>query len=159
MTECDVIAKTVEGGVEKGYVRQSNGTYLPDDLGPALGELVLRSMAHPAGSALTITYTAVPPGSGVRMGIDRDEDTLVNGVETNTGVFVSASDTGTSPALADTDGDGFDDGVEVAAGTDPNDAGSFPGAPVPVLPGLGGAVLGIALLSLGWLGVRRRMAS
>jgi len=30
VTECDAIAKTVEGGVEKGYVRQSGGSYLPD---------------------------------------------------------------------------------------------------------------------------------
>ena len=34
------------------------------------------------------------------MGIYRDEDDLGDGVETNTGVFVSASDTGTSPAQA-----------------------------------------------------------
>jgi cysteine-rich repeat protein len=64
------------------------------------------------------------------MGIDRDEDTLPNGVETNTGVFQSPSDTGTSPALADTDGDGSNDDVEIAAGTDPNSALSFPGGPV-----------------------------
>ena len=59
------------------------------------------------GSAQTITYTAVPPGSGTRMGIDRDEDTLSNGVETNTGTFIDANDTGTDPAIADHDGDGF----------------------------------------------------
>jgi cysteine-rich repeat protein len=130
VTECDVIAKTVEGGVEKGYARQSGGLYLPDDNGPAISEATLRAKANPAGSAQTITYTAVPPGSGTRMGIDRDEDTLLNGVETNTGTFVDANNTGTDPALADTDGDGFDDDVEVSSGTDPTDPLSFPGGPV-----------------------------
>ncbi|MGE4606888.1 MAG: MarR family transcriptional regulator, partial [Myxococcota bacterium] len=50
---------------------------------------------------------------------------------TNTGTFVDVNDTGSNPALADTDGDGFDDGLEVALGSDPNVAGSVP------VPGLG----------------------
>jgi len=70
----------------------------------------------------------VPPGSGTRMGIDRDGDTLPNGVETNTGTFVNGDDTGTDPTLLDTDGDGFDDDVEVAAGTDPTNPLQFPGS-------------------------------
>ena len=128
VTECDVIVKTVEAGVEKGYARQGNGSYLPDDNGLAISEASLRAKANPGGAAQTLTYTAVPPGSGTRMGIDRDEDTLLNGVETGTGTFVDANDTGTDSALADTDGDGFDDGVEVAAGTDPTDPLKFPGS-------------------------------
>lgn len=129
VTECDVIAKTVEAGVEKGYARQSSGLYLPDDNGAAISEAALRAKANPAGDAQTITYTAVPPGAGVRMGVDRDEDSLLNGVESNSGTFVDADDTGTDPTLSDTDGDGFDDGVEVLAGTDPTNEQSFPGGP------------------------------
>ena len=45
------------------------------------------------------------------------------------------------------------DGDEVAAGTDPNDAFDFPGAPnVPLLPGVGVGLLGAALT---WVGARR----
>jgi hypothetical protein len=55
------------------------------------------------------------------MGIDRDEDTLLDGVETDTGIFIDASDTGTDPTLVDTDGDGFGDAEEVLMGSDPND--------------------------------------
>jgi hypothetical protein len=44
---------------------------------------------------------------------DIDGDGLTNGVETNTGFFVSTSDTGTNPRNADTDGDGYSDGAEV----------------------------------------------
>ncbi|MEO1936579.1 MAG: hypothetical protein ABGX04_17535 [Myxococcales bacterium] len=155
VTQCDVIVKTVEGGVEKGYFSASGGTYTPDDNGPAISEAVLRAKANPGGDAQTLTYTAVPPGSGQRMGIDRDEDTLGNGVETNTGTFVDANDTGTDPALADTDGDGFDDGVEVSAGTDPTNSLSFPGS-VPLLGPLSVLVLGGGLLTAMRVGLKRR---
>lgn len=52
---------------------------------------------------------------------DTDGDGLADGVETNTGKFVSASDTGTNPFLKDTDGDGRSDGdeIKVAPTTDP----------------------------------------
>ncbi len=158
VTECDAIAKTVEGGVEKGYARIANGTYLPDDNGPAISEASLRAKADPVGDAQTITYTAVPPGSGIRMGIDRDQDTLRNGVETGTGVFVDGNDTGTSPALADTDGDGFDDGTEVNQGTDPTNPLDFPNQNLPALPGFGEALLVSALFLAGRRALRKRKA-
>ena len=41
------------------------------------------------------------------MALDRDEDLLLDGVETNTGVYLDPQHTGSNPALADTDGDGF----------------------------------------------------
>lgn len=65
----------------------------------------------------------------VRIGVsfnDGDSDGLADAVETNTGIFVDANDTGTDPANADSDNDTFLDGVEVAFGTDPNDSTDFP---------------------------------
>ncbi|MFL2480864.1 MAG: LamG-like jellyroll fold domain-containing protein [Verrucomicrobiales bacterium] len=62
---------------------------------------------------------------------DTDEDGLGDAVETNTGTYVSATNTGTNPRKADSDNDGLLDGVEtktglfIAAentGTDPNNA-------------------------------------
>lgn len=44
---------------------------------------------------------------------DTDHDGIPDRFETGTGIFVSADDTGTSPTLADTDGDGLSDGAEV----------------------------------------------
>ena len=59
---------------------------------------------------------------------DDDNDGLLDIVETNSGIFVSPNDTGTDPLLADTDGDGFDDGLEISLGTDPVSPFSFPQA-------------------------------
>ena len=52
---------------------------------------------------------------------DTDFDTLSDFVETNTGVFVGASDTGSNPRSTDTDMDGAGDGDEVRRGSDPSD--------------------------------------
>lgn len=60
---------------------------------------------------------------------DSDDDGLLDGVESNTGTFVDASDTGTDPLSGDTDSDGLNDLVETNTGvfvdadntgTDPN---------------------------------------
>ncbi|MEC9036945.1 MAG: LamG-like jellyroll fold domain-containing protein [Verrucomicrobiota bacterium] len=62
---------------------------------------------------------------------DTDKDGLLDGVETNTGTYVSATNTGTDPKNADSDGDKLLDGVETNTGelvdeentgTDPNNA-------------------------------------
>ena len=81
---------------------------------------------------------------------DDDDDTLLDVVET--GVY------GTNPFRADTDFDGFSDPDEIAAGTDPLDDRSFPGAVVPGLEGVGVVVLILALAALGGSMTRRRRA-
>jgi hypothetical protein len=58
---------------------------------------------------------------------DDDNDGVPDISETNTGIFISSSDTGTDPLKADSDDDGFNDGVEVGTGTDPLDITSYPG--------------------------------
>ena len=59
---------------------------------------------------------------------DTDGDGLSDGVETGTGTYVSATNTGTSPLNADTDEDGLADGVETNTGTlvNSNDTGTDP---------------------------------
>jgi hypothetical protein len=49
-----------------------------------------------------------------RDGIDNDGDGLLDGVETNTGTLIDATDTGTDPLDPDWDSDGLFDGFEVA---------------------------------------------
>ena len=50
---------------------------------------------------------------------DTDDDGYSDLVETNTGVFVSTTDTGTDPNNADTDGDGLTDSIELNTGVFP----------------------------------------
>jgi hypothetical protein len=159
--ECDLVAKLLEAGRERGYLYDpASDLFLPDDGGAGLADAALRAKA--ASVDQEVTYTCQPPGSGHRVALDRDRDALWNGVETGTGVFVSASDTGTSPALADSDGDGFADGVEVNVWqTDPTDPQSYPGStgapppPVPALSPVGMALL-FAALALAALPALRR---
>ncbi len=77
---------------------------------------------------------------------DSDADGLSDGAE----VMVH----GTNPMLADSDGDLFSDGAEIAAGTDPNDPGSFPIPSVPTL-GLFGRLLAAGLVLLAGLRLGR----
>ncbi len=160
--ECDLVAKVVEAGVERGYLHVGSGDFQPDDGAATITDGALRAKAAVVGQE--VTYTCAPPGSGNRMALDRDEDTLFNAVETDTRIFVSASNTGTSPALADTDGDGFDDDVEVTAGTNPNNPIDFPGAPPPPqVPSFSaGGLLALVMclvLGTGWWLARRRESS
>jgi DNA-binding beta-propeller fold protein YncE len=191
VTECDLVVKGSVGGAPRGWSRLSSGLF-QDDQGNSIDDPTLRALATTEGP---LTYTCAPPGSGTRMGIDRDEDTVLDGldncpavdnldqlntdgdpsgnacdadddgdglldtVETDTGIFVGPNDTGTDPLLADTDGDGFDDDDEIAAGSDPNDPGSYPGAaaiPALPLPAVGLLVAAMAAVSRrGMRGVRR----
>jgi hypothetical protein len=59
---------------------------------------------------------------------DTDGDGLKDGVETGTGIFVSATNSGTDPLKTDTDGDGLSDSVETGSGTftNPTNTGSDP---------------------------------
>jgi hypothetical protein len=86
---------------------------------------------------------------------DEDGDGLLDVVETGTAVYVSPTDTGTDPLDWDSDDDGFDDGWEVAAGTDPNDNPNFP-LPVPALGPWGQALLLLVLAGSAARGLRLR---
>ncbi|GAA5496608.1 hypothetical protein Rhal01_02793 [Rubritalea halochordaticola] len=60
---------------------------------------------------------------------DTDGDLFEDNVETDTGFFLSASDTGTDPLNKDTDGDRIPDGVEYARGFNPLDSSNYPQMP------------------------------
>jgi YVTN family beta-propeller protein len=90
---CDLVARAQLGGRDTGFVFH-DGRFVPDSTARALlSDYALRGLV--GTEARSLTFTCVPPGSGWRIGIDRD-------------------------------GDGFADGDELAAGSDPADARSTP---------------------------------
>ena len=70
--ECDLIVKGVIGGITRGYLMQSDGSYQSDRATETLTDTALRNLVNTGGQ--TLTFTCVPPGSGTWMGIDHDED-------------------------------------------------------------------------------------
>ena len=90
----DVVAKTMDGPKEAGFLYVGGGHFLTDRQGATqITDAALRQLA--TCGEHEVTYTCTPPGSGIRMGIDRD-------------------------------GDGFLDGDEQDAGSNPADPGSMP---------------------------------
>src|SRR5262249_52553428 len=86
---CDVIVKSQQrhgSGQphEVGFVYRGNGSFQPDRAAaPPLTDAALRQRTRDAGGELT--YTCVPPGSGRRLGIDRDDDGFLDGDERDAG--------------------------------------------------------------------------
>ena len=83
--ECDVVVKATIDSEQRGWVCTGAGcivgagTFESDKQGETETDTSLRAKAGVAGQELT--YVAVPPGSGVRIGIDRDEDGFLDADE------------------------------------------------------------------------------
>jgi DNA-binding beta-propeller fold protein YncE len=129
VTECDLIVKGSVGGTPRGWVRQASGLF-QDDTGATMDDASLRALATSEGP---LTYTCAPPGSGMRMGVDRDEDTVRDGVDNcpmhaNPDQLNTDGDAFGNVCDADDDGDGLPDVVETNTGiyVGPNDTGTNP---------------------------------
>ncbi|WPB75767.1 hypothetical protein KYC5002_43090 [Archangium violaceum] len=76
--EADLVAKTVVGGKPKGFLYdRTAGTWKPDDGTANITTTALRALATKAGQE--VTFTAVPPGSGTRIALDRNLDGKLDG--------------------------------------------------------------------------------
>ncbi len=93
--ECDLIVKGSVAGVERGAVREASGQFR-SDRNELFTDAALRGLVSTEGP---LTYTCAPPGSGVRMGIDRDLDTVLDGLD-NCPAFANTDQ-------ADSDSDGL----------------------------------------------------
>jgi DNA-binding beta-propeller fold protein YncE len=82
--DCDLIAKGMLAGEARGWVRLSDGTFQSDrEAEVPIGDSALRAVASTAGQE--VTYTCVPPGSGMRAGVDRDQDGVFDRDELDAG--------------------------------------------------------------------------
>lgn len=82
--ECDLVVKGIVASEPRGWLRLANGTFQGDRAADApLTDGALRTLAETPGQPLT--YTCVPPGSGARIGIDRDGDLTLDGDERDAG--------------------------------------------------------------------------
>jgi hypothetical protein len=71
-----LVVKGVQGGVQRGYVYQSVGSkFQSDRAGESYTAAQLQALAH-LGSELT--YTVVPKNTETRIGIDRDENGVLD---------------------------------------------------------------------------------
>jgi hypothetical protein len=116
VTECDLIAKGSVGGVERGWRRETgttpaNTTYR-SDVNTIVTDAALRALATSEGP---VTYTCAPPGSGTRMGINRDLDAVLDGtdncptVPNDDQLDSNSNGVGNACETTDTDGDGVVD--------------------------------------------------
>jgi len=82
--ECDLVAKLEAYNQEIGYIHLGSGSFKSDrQAQAAVSDASLRSVATWYG--VPVTYTCVPPGSGVRIGVDRDSDGYWDGDERDAG--------------------------------------------------------------------------
>ena len=96
---CDLVVKGRQNGIVRGWVYDGAGRFRSDRAADALvDKTVLRSLAD-VGSELT--YSGVPPGSGVRLGIDRDEDGYPDRTEADAGS--DPADPTSTPMTVDTE--------------------------------------------------------
>lgn len=75
-TEADVVAKCLVKGEPSGFVYDGSEQFI-SDLGFSISNLELFFKVCDGA----VTFTAVPPGSGTRIGIDRDLDGILDGFE------------------------------------------------------------------------------
>lgn len=89
--ECDLIVKGVVGGVQRGWVYLGSDQFDPDIAAEGVWSRAdLETAAAVAGQPLT--FTCVPPGSGVRMGINRDRDPDLDGDDSTPGAVNPPTD-------------------------------------------------------------------
>ncbi len=83
--ECDLSVKGTVAGEARGWVYQPGTTSFRSDRASEalISDTDLRNLANTSGQELT--YTCVPPGSGVRAGIDRDLDGFHDRTELDAG--------------------------------------------------------------------------
>jgi hypothetical protein len=130
----DLVLQVSNGGLNYTPLTETTGTTVVNEIftyvipDTTTSDTYSVEFTYTAGDAIAIVFGSynsaiaydnltIRPYSGD----DIDADGLETSVETGTGIFVDATNTGTDPNNPDTDGDGLNDGDEVNThGTNPN---------------------------------------
>ncbi|MFB1487448.1 MULTISPECIES: YncE family protein [unclassified Thiocapsa] len=75
-TECEVVVKGSLDGVQRGWLHVGDGRFLTDS-----GDYTMISNLRVLSDNYPLTFTCVPPGSGHRMAVDRDQDGILDAVD------------------------------------------------------------------------------
>jgi hypothetical protein len=114
-TNVKIVALIADGGSNNAPNQFLGPLPTADSLGTTIKGLNLQELS--GGQTLSIPITAVADMDGDTIpdieDSDIDGDGLANGLETNTGTYVNATNTGTNPLDADSDDDLYNDGSEV----------------------------------------------
>ena len=82
--DCDLVVKGIINGEARGAVYVGNNNFQPDRNSDAvISKTALRNLA--AANGQEQVYTCVPPGSGIRIGVDRDLDGFFDRTELDQG--------------------------------------------------------------------------
>lgn len=121
LNECDLVVKGAIAGKARGWIRLASGQFQSDKVAETLlTDGALHALANVTGQELT--YSCVAPGTGVRVGIDRDLDGVLDGDDNC--VFVPNAD------QLDSNRDGIGNACQARVVPPPSVSGFWPNAGV-----------------------------
>jgi len=98
--DCDLVVKGNVAGEARGWILLASGDYQSDRKAETLADGALRALTATSGQELT--FTCVPPGSGTRLGVDRDGDGFFDRDELDAGTDPANPDSVPTRTLVET---------------------------------------------------------
>jgi DNA-binding beta-propeller fold protein YncE len=83
--DCELVAKAFVDGTNRGYFYVGSNTFITDRAKQPYIDAASLQAIGTAQANNSVTYTCVPPGSGLRIGVDRDLDGILDGDDKTVG--------------------------------------------------------------------------
>jgi hypothetical protein len=75
--ECELVAKGVVAGQQRGWVMNASQQFVPNKASEA-AQTLAGLLGQAAAANAPLTFTCVPPGNGTRIGVDRDANNVLD---------------------------------------------------------------------------------